>query len=111
MSITVQAFSAWFSVNTVHGSSLEFVLVAADSRKNCPRIGHEFTTYSDKLRDSLTKEFAKDTAIRVTSRQEYGDASFEIECESSQMLEQALERCGVVVQAWIRRYKINGMKE
>lgn len=112
----VTTYSAWFHVRTLHDTSLEFVLDAADARRGRPtRIqlqpqGRTFTSYSEALWDMLNAEFKKSKEIRVPERQEYGDIAFSVEATSIPMLQAALVRCEKVVQRWVNKYRINSMK-
>jgi hypothetical protein len=109
-------YQVWFSVNTVHGSMLEFVLDDADSRAKRPTraklhpSARTFTSYTEALWDMLAAEFKKAKAVRVLEKQEYGDVSFLIETDTPKTLEQAYRRSAKVVQRWINKYRINGMK-
>jgi len=108
--INVTEYSAWFTVQTNHGSKLEFVLAAADQRKGNARDNfHVYTTYTDQLYNAITKEFDKRKTIKVLRIEEYGDISIEIASESITTLEKALCMCEKVTQIWITKYKINKM--
>lgn len=114
--IAPMCYQVWFSVITVHGTSLEFVLDEADERARrptrldlCPR-GRTYTSYAEALWDMLEKEFKKSKGVRVVERSEYGELSFLLEAGDLPTLSKAYERCGKVVQRWLNKYRINKMK-
>lgn len=113
---TAYIFQAWFSVNTIHGNRLEFVLDEADNRaQRTPKHilqpqGRVFTSYSDALFEMLKKEFkAVKNGIYVREMNEYGDVSIQIEASSPAALQRALVRCEKVTQRWVNKYRVNEM--
>ena len=111
--ISIESYSAWFSVNTIHGSRLEFVLDNADTRKGeVPRNGaHVRTTYTEALWEMLKKEFEKSDTIGVEESCEYGSLMFSIKASSTIQLEKALNRCNRVTTRRINKFNINKMKK
>ncbi len=110
--ISVESFSAWFSVETKHGSRLEFVLSDADDRNGNPRHHeHVFTTYVDHLWGMFKGEFERSKTISVREVSEYGDVMFLVQAATAAELDKALARCGVVVGRWINKYRVNHMTE
>lgn len=111
----VAAYRAVFSVESAHGTLLEFVLDAADKRRGRPsRIelsvhGRTFTTYSEALMDMLREEFVSEPSVRILRMDEYGQLSVEVEAEAPVELQQALARCDRVCARWLAKYRVNHM--
>lgn len=113
--LRVAAYRAMFSVESVHGTLLEFVLDAADKRRGRPtRIelsvhGRTFTTYSEALMALLGEEFVSEPSVRILRMDEYGQLSVEVEAETPVELQQALARCDRVCARWLAKYRVNHM--
>lgn len=108
---SIYSFSAWITVETKHGSRLEFVLSDADDRNGNPRhCANVFTTYVDRLWDMLKKEFERSKSIEVREKQEYGDVMFYIQANTLKELQSAIIRSERVTRRWINKYRVNGMK-
>lgn len=114
--MSVSAYQAWFSPETVHELQLEFVLDDADkrngrlTRNELQPQGRTFTSYTEALHDMLEAEFKKAPNTRIRERQEYGALSYLIETNSISALQRALVRCEKVVQRWINKFHVNDMK-
>lgn len=107
----VYSFSAWITVETRHGSRLEFVLSDADDRNGNPRHHeHVFTTYADRLWDMIRKEFERSKSIRLAETSEYGDIMFCLQADTLKQLQSAIVRSERVTRRWINKYRINNMK-
>lgn len=98
-------FSAWFYVNTVHDDKLEVVLENAATRSD------NETSYVDFLMNMMAAEFVNDKDINVSESCEYGRVSLKVSAVCPDMLQIALDRCEKVVQRWLIKYRINGMKK
>lgn len=98
-------FSAWFYVNSAHDDKLEFVLDEAANRKNTE------TSYVDHLMKMMAAEFINDPEINVNESCEYGSVSLKVSAACPDMLQLAMDRCEKVVQRWLVKYRINGMKK
>jgi hypothetical protein len=114
--ISPVCYQVWFAVESIHGTSLEFVLDDADARAHRPtrielqRQGRTFTSYSQALHDMLVAEFSKNAFIRIRESQEYGTLSFLVEADSPKALQRAYGRCEKVTQRWLNKYRVNSMK-
>lgn len=106
MSIRVTSWSAWFSVDTVHGDRLEFVLGF-----NEERLHHDQDHYSDVLWDMLRDALKSEANLRVGEKQMYGDVSFQLVSDYKEYLSRGLAICDKTVKAWINKYRVNNMKE
>lgn len=101
INISPYAYQAWFSVETNHGAKLEFVLDSTDDLQ-----GREHGLgLMHFLQTMLDTEFERDEFSRVVEYSGYGDVSFRVESSTPQDLQQALERCDLVVGAWLERYR------
>lgn len=113
----IEAFCylAWFSVETLHGNQLEFVLDKADerageiSRFRLQPQGRVRTSYTEKLWEMLKKEFKRTKGVAVPESQEYGNLTFLVEAQTPAELQRALARCEKVSQRWINKYRVNQM--
>ena len=103
--INIDSFSAWFSVNTVHGGRLEFVMGHTAERK-----GRDTGYYFDALESALNKAF-RTGSTRLLESNEYGHVMFNIQDLTPDKLLRALAKADKVTQRWINKYRINEMKE
>ena len=105
--LSVYHYRARIFVHTEHKQNhLEFVLNATEDR-----LGKDPGHYADMLMDSLNKAFTPYPNRRASDYDLYGSLTCTIEEETPGALQEALAQADVVIAAWIKKYRVNAMKE
>lgn len=104
--ISTDYFSATFSIETEHKHRLEFVLDEAKHRN----AGRDYLgRLWDMMRDAL--KLAHIDGAEVAEQTLYGDVSYRLNVTKQVDLIHALNVCQDAAADWIRRYRINSMKD
>lgn len=103
---TIMTHEATFSVNTVHGDQLEFVL-----HDTAERNGRHWNHYFILL-DCMIGDASKDIdTARYMESSLYGEYTITVAAESVEALTQFLTAIDKVIANWIAKYGINRMKK
>lgn len=110
--LEVESHSVWVTVKTMHKARLETILHRADERKGEGYCSNQFySTYADRLWESLSHACKRFETAGVRETQEYGVLSFDLAADSEEELSLALAACDEAVGHWVNKFRINYMKE
>ena len=105
--LSVYHYRARIFVHTEHEETqLELVLNATEER-----LGKDPDHYASVLMDSLNKAFKPYPNRQAFDYDLYGSLSYTIEEETPEALQEALAQADVVIAAWVKKYRVNAMKE